>query len=193
MAKAPQADTLSAIEAARLAKLESAIEAGVNAVQAVHEAGKALAEVRDRQLYRQSFTTFSDYVLQRWQLTDRRASQLIAFAGLRAALEETGTVVPETLTERAARPLTGLDPADAAEALAEAAGSADGITAGSIAKAAAKRKKKAGKAKVQKPVRFKVPGAIVIVQFNRKASGSAAEALEAALRQAGDDQAEAAA
>jgi hypothetical protein len=46
------------------------------------------------------------------------------------------------------------------------------------------------------PRRFKVPGAVVIVTFNRKSNGSAIDALAAAHRQAEEelaDQAEAAA
>ena len=183
--------TLSADERAALAKLESAVEAGVNATMAVIEAGKALAEIRDRQLFRDSGSSWDTYVTDRFRITRRRADQLIAFAGVKAALDETGTIVPE-LSEGTARPLVGLTPAAMAEAVAEAADSAEGITAGSIKKAASKRKK-SSKAKVRKPVRYRVPGATVVIEWNKKASGSAADALEAALRQAGDDQAEAAA
>ena len=183
--------TLSADEKAALAKLEFAVEAGVDATLAVIEAGKALTEIRDRQLFRDSGRTWVDYVEDRFRITRRRADQLIAFAGVKAALDETGTIVPE-LSEGTARPLVGLTPAAMAEAVAEAAGSAEGVTAGSIKKAASKRKK-SSKAKVRKPVRYRVPGATVVIEWNKKASGSAAEALEAALRQAGDDQAEAAA
>jgi hypothetical protein len=46
--------------------------------------------------------------------------------------------------------------------------------------------------KVPRPRRFKVPGAVITVTFNRKFTGSLIEALEAAIRQAADDQAEAA-
>ena len=195
MAKSPQqqAGTLSEIEAVRLAKLESAIEAGVNVMDAVHEAGKALAEIRDRQLYRDSAATFEAYVDQRFRITARRAGQLIAFSGLKTSLEEMGTRVPETLSEKAARPLTGLSVQAAAEALAEAASSPEGVTAASIRKAAGRRKAKSGKAKkALRPVRFKVPGWCVIATPNKKASGDVIEALRAALRQAeaeGADQA----
>lgn len=183
--------TLTADERAALAKLEFAVQAGVSATMAVIEAGKALAEIRQRQLYRDSAASWDAYVTDRFRITRRRADQLVAFAGVKAALDETGTAVPE-LSEGAARPLVGLTPQAMAEVVAEAAGSPEGVTAGSIRKAASKRKK-AGKAKARRPVRFRVPGATVVIEWNRKASGTAADALAAALRQAGDDQAEAAA
>ena len=188
--------TLTADEKAALAKLEFAVEAGVNATLAVIEAGKALAEIKDRQLFRDSGRTWEDYCQERFRITRRRADQLVAFAGVKAALDETGTRVPE-MSEKAARPLVGLTPEDMAEVVAEAAGSAEGVTAGSIRKAASK--KKSSKAKVPKEWREKVPGAIVRVALNAKgvkAGVTIEAALEAALeawrRQHGKDGREAA-
>jgi hypothetical protein len=68
--------------------------------------------------------------------------------------------------------------------VAEASADADGITPATIRKAAGRRKAKAAKA--PRPRRFKVPGAIVTVTFNKKGSGSALDALAAAMRQAED-------
>ena len=79
-----------------------------------------------------------------------------------------------------------MDANDAAEAVIEAAGTSEGITPATIRKAAAKRKKTKA-AKVPRPRRFKVAGAIVSVTFNRKGTGSAIDALTAALRQAEAD------
>ena len=70
----------------------------------------------------------------------------------------------------------------AAEAVIEAAGTTDGITPATI-RAAAKRRK-ATAAKAPRPRRFKVPGAVVVVTFNRKSTGAVLDALEAAMRQA---------
>lgn len=173
--------TLTADERIALTRLEATVEAGVVATLTVLEAGKALAEIRDRQLFRDSAATWENYVSARFKITKRRADQMIAFAGVRAALEEMGTRVPE-ISEKAARPLVGLDSDTVAEIVTEAAGSPEGVTAGSIRKAASKRKK--AKAKAAKPRRFKVPGATVQVVFNRKGTGSAIDALTAALRQA---------
>jgi hypothetical protein len=86
-----------------------------------------------------------------------------------------------------------MDAATIKAVVAEAAAGGD-ITPASIRKAAGRRKAKA--ARVPRPRRFKVPGAVVIVTFNRKSNGSAIDALAAAHRQAEEelaDQAEAAA
>lgn len=178
--------SLTPDERAALARLEAKVQAGVSATMAMIDAGKALAEIRSRQLFRDSAATWDAYVTDRFRMTRRRADQIVAFAGLQATLEETGTRVPE-LSEKAARPLVGLSPETVAEVVAEAASSSEGVTASSIRKAASKRRKiKASKA--PRPRRFKVPGATVLVTFNRKASLSVIEALAAAIRQAEADQ-----
>jgi hypothetical protein len=177
--------TLTEAERIALGKLEAAVQAGVSASMTVLEAGKALSEIRSRQLYRDSAATWEEYVHQRFGITPRRANQLVQFAGVSDALTEMGTAVP-ILSERAARPLVGLSPEAMSEAITEAAGSADGITPATIRKAASKRKKTKA-AKVPKPRRFKVAGAVVVVTFNRKSNGSAIDALEAAYRQAEEE------
>lgn len=181
--------TLTEAERITLGKLEAAVEAGVSATLTVIEAGRALAEIRNRQLFRDQAASWDSYVESRFRITKRRADQLVAFAGVQDVLEtvqkEMGTTVP-ILSERAARPLVGMD-SDAIKAVVnEAAGTPEGVTAGAIAKAAAKRRK-AKAAKVPRPRRFKVAGAIVQVTFNRKGTGSAIDALTAALRQAEAD------
>jgi hypothetical protein len=173
--------TLTTDEHAALVRLETTVEAGVSATLTLIEAGKALAEIRNRQLFRDSATSWDNYVTARFKITKRRADQMIAFAGVQAALEEMGTRVPD-LSEKAARPLVGMDADIMAEVVAEAAGTPEGVTAGSIRKAASKRKAKASK--VPRPRRWRVPGATVIVTWNRKGSGDYIDALKAALRQA---------
>lgn len=179
--------TLTADERISLTRLEAAVDAGVQATLTVLEAGKALAEIRDRQLYRDTAETWETYVTTRFKITKRRADQMVAFAGVKAALEEMGTAVPISVGEGTLRPLVGLELDAMAEAMAEASASPEGVTAASVKKAAAKRKK--GRKAVPKARRFKVPGAVVTVTFNRKSDGVAASALEAAWRQASDDQA----
>jgi hypothetical protein len=195
-AEADMGKALTEAERLALGKLESAVEAGVNATLSVIAAGKALAEIRERQLYRASGSSWEDYVHTRFRLSKRRADQMIAFAGVTDALDElrdeSGTTVPD-LSERAARPLAGMDAETIKAVVAEAAAGGE-ITPASIRKAAGRRKAKA--ARVPRPRRFKVPGAVVIVTFNRKSNGSAIDALAAAHRQAEEelaDQAEAAA
>lgn len=171
------AGTLSEAERITLSKLEAAVEAGVSASLAVLEAGKALAEIRNRQLYRDS-GTWDQYVDSRFRITRRRADQMIAFAGVKAALDEMGTQVP-VLSEKAARPLVGLAPDTINEIVTEAASSPEGVTASSIRKAASRRKAKA-KVRVPRPMRFKVPGAVIEVAFNAKGAAGGFN-VEAAL------------
>lgn len=58
------------------------------------EVGTALAEIRDGRLYRSGYATFEEYLDQRWQLTRRRAYQLIeAAAGVQNFAHE-GIPVP---------------------------------------------------------------------------------------------------
>jgi hypothetical protein len=181
--------TMTATERREFERLDMAVAEGVRASKAVIEAGRALATIRDRQLYRDTAASWEKY-LDTHGLTRRRADQLVAAAGaLDAAAEaiqsKTGTVVPgfEEITERTARQLVGMDADDAAEAVIEAAGTTEGLTPKTL-KAAAARRKKSKAPKVAKPQRFKVAGAIVQVVFNRKGTGSAIDALTAALRQA---------
>lgn len=187
--------TLTDNEKAMLNRLEAAVEVGVKASLAMIEAGKALSEIKARQLYRDQADTWESYIHERFRITPRRGDQLIQFAGVSATLEEvsteTRTAVP-VLGERAVRPLVGLAKATIAEVVAEAAGTPEGITPATIRKAAAKRKPKPAKAKVQRPRRFKVPGAVVVVTFNRKATGGVLEALASAMRQAETEATEAA-
>lgn len=179
--------TLTDNERAILARLESAVDEVLEAVSMMIAAGKALHEIKEKQLYRDQAATWNGYVDQRFRMTSRRADQLIVFAGLTAAIEavakESGTAVP-TLSERAVRPLAGLPDQDAVEAIREA--SADGgLTPRSIAKAASSRKPKR-KASIPRPVRLKLPGGIVVIEVNRKgvASGVTVEALLASALEA---------
>ena len=169
-------------------RLDQAVALGTKAAKVVIEAGRALGTIRDQQLFRDVASSWEAY-LERHGLTRRRADQMVAAAATLDAVTEavshkTGTAVP-TLSERAIRPLVGMDADEAAEAVIEAAGTTEGITPATIRKAAARRKAKA--AKVPRPRRFKVPGALVIVTFGRKGSGSAIDALAAAMRQAEAD------
>ncbi len=169
--------TLTEAERVTLSRLEATVDAGVTASLAVLEAGKALGEIRTRQLYRDA-GNWDQYVETRFRISRRRADQMIAFAAVKATLEETGTRVPE-ISEKAARPLVGLSPDTITEIVTEAAASPEGVTAGTIRKAASKRKAKA-KVRVPRPVRLKVPGAIVEIAVNAKGVQSGVT-VEAAL------------
>ena len=174
--------TLTADEQATRDRLERTVETGVAASLAVLEAGKALHELRTRELYRDTHRTWEKYVEERFKMTRRRADQMVAYAGLHAAVEETGTRVPDSVSETTIRPLAGLSMEDQVDAFREAADSSEGVTKATIRRAAAKRKKGKTKA-IPKERRFRVPGASVIVTFNRKSDGSVVAALQSALRQ----------
>lgn len=180
-APAMSKNTLTPAEKAALVELERTVEAALPHVQAMIDCGKALAEIRDRQLYRSSASSFALYVRDRFGLTARRASQLVQFAGLTAVVEEIVGEAAPTLTERAVRPLAGLADEDAREAIREAA--ANGMTPAAIATSAAKRRKSK---RPPRPVRLKVPGGIVVVGINRKgqATGVTVEALLTAALEA---------
>lgn len=165
---------LTADERAALQRLERVVEAGLPHISAMIDAGKALAEIRDRQLFRALAPSFALYLRDRWELTGRRAAQLIQFAGIQAAVDEImGDAAPQ-LTERAARPLAGLSDEDRREAIIEAA--AEGMTPAAVGKAASRRKKSK---RPPRPVRLKVPGGIVTVEVNRKgvSAGATVEAM----------------
>jgi hypothetical protein len=172
--------------------LDAVVRRGVEAAQAVMDAGRALQTIRDRQLYRLVSTTWDAYVTERHGMTRRRADQLVAAAAALDAVREavearTGTVVPDLngITERTARQLVGMDADLAADAVIEAAASPAGITPSSVRKAAAKRRKSKA-SKVARPRRYRIPGATVTVTPNRKFPGSFIDALTAALTQAED-------
>ena len=178
-------------------RLNRLVVKGVSASRAIIEAGEALAEIRERQLYREVADTWEAY-LDIHNLTRRRADQMIQAAQLlgriEEVIEESGNVVPsgfESITERTAREFAGLGAEDAADALIEASNDPDGITRKSIQKAAAKRKSKKTGTMVPKPRRLKIPGAVVTVEFNRKGAATGfdvAAALEAALAAVRQDQ-----
>lgn len=109
--------------ATELAAQEAVIERGVKAFTDI---GLALARIRDDRLYRQYYRTFEDYCESRWQLSRRRAYQLIDAATITEAMEgalEMCTTVHTSLipaSERQARELSGLTPEEAILVMREA-------------------------------------------------------------------------
>lgn len=72
-------DILTASESSALAEHEAVIERGI---KTFYEVGTALADIRDRKLYRADYGTFEEYAEQRWQMSRRRAYQMIEAAGV---------------------------------------------------------------------------------------------------------------
>ncbi len=125
-----------------LIALEKVIERGLETFVQV---GEALAEIRDRKLYRIEHPTFDAYLDKKWSLSRSRACRLIQAA-------ETVKVLPtgnRPQTERQARPLATLPPAQRVEVWEKAvAASPDGQpTAAEVKAAVEKVKPKATKAK----------------------------------------------
>lgn len=177
------ASTLSPKEQAELDRCVETVRRGLRSYL---EAGEALATIRDKQLYRTSYQTFEQFANGEFGLTSRRLSQLIESFEIVKNLKLISPNAPTPKVEAAVRPLAGLTPIDQVEAYLEAVEVADGEapTPNAVKAAAAKRKaKKVGKsAKSAKPVRFRVPGATVIVEPN-KAFESVEACLLAALDQ----------
>lgn len=97
------ATPLTQDEAEALDRYEVVIRRGLKTFT---EVGAALLAIRDRRLYRTTHATFEDYCRATWQISDRRARQLIEAAAVVDELEDqTGTMVPN---ERQARELAPL-------------------------------------------------------------------------------------
>lgn len=79
---------------------ERAIQDGLNSFISM---GKALAVVRERNLYREEYATFEDYCQGRWRFNLTRASQLISAASTATRLQEITQVAVNN--ERVAREL----------------------------------------------------------------------------------------
>ena len=67
-------DILTASESSALSQNEAVIERGI---KTFYEVGLALADIRDRKLYRAAHRTFEEYCQGRWQMTGSRAYQMI--------------------------------------------------------------------------------------------------------------------
>ena len=104
-------DVITLQESGDLVRLEKTIAQGL---QTFVEVGEALTEIRDRRLYRIEHATFADYCKVKWQMSDRRARQLMGASEVVAVIAKSGTIVPKT--ESQARPLIKLLPGKRAEA-----------------------------------------------------------------------------
>lgn len=104
-------EALTAPEVDRKAQLEATIERGM---QTFVEVGLALMEIRDDRLYRAEFGTFEEYCRERWGWSSRHTNRMIASAEVTTNLGPLGPILPAT--ERQARPLAALPPAQQREA-----------------------------------------------------------------------------
>jgi hypothetical protein len=101
-------------EVTTLSECENVIEAGQ---RTFIEVGQALLKIRDSRLYRAEHDTFENYCLSRWQMARAYALRLIGAAEVVKNLSPMGDI---PATERVARPLTKLEPAQQREAWTKA-------------------------------------------------------------------------
>lgn len=149
-------------------RAEAVVRRGLQAVDAVKEAGKALHTLKSRDLWRDTHNSWQLYVQERFGISARRAHQLTEFSQFTDAVAEaigtSGTDV--TLTERALRPLADVEPEELPAVVAEAVAASGGgePTPAAIRAAVAGRKKPKKKpAKVPKPVTLRVAGAKITI------------------------------
>lgn len=100
----------------RLAELEAVIERGLETFIAV---GRALTEIRDDGLYKETHGTFEEYCRQRWGIERAHAYRLIEATGVIENLSPMGDI-PLPKSERAARELKPLPSERQREAWARA-------------------------------------------------------------------------
>jgi hypothetical protein len=177
-------------ELSRLQQLRLQIRDGIRGWVA---AGEALREIRDKQLYRWSAPTFEQFAATEFKLTGRRLGQLIdaamTWGDIATELPDAAAAGPPN-TEKVMRELRQLPEQDRApayaEALAVATSTADEPTppdTKTIVEVVRRRKAASGRKVTPKPLRFRVPGATVMIAWNAKGDGDAAAALQAALDQ----------
>jgi hypothetical protein len=171
-------DDTAAVER-ELARLSEIVTVGLGHFVTV---GDALAEIRDRQLYRVAAGTFEAYCRDQWGMSGSHAMRLIDAANIARTLSPIGGVLQN---EHQARLLKPLSEETRVEAWLEASEHADeqGLvpTAAIKASVAKRSPKKPRKTKSLRPIRIRVPGASVIVEPNKHYSGDIVKALTDAI------------
>ena len=164
-----------------LAELEHVIAEGLKVTAAT---GRALALIRDRELYLEVSPSWESYLSARWNMTVDYGNKLIAAATICDELRAQGLAEPTR--EAHARELSKLKPEARSEVWAEAlaeAGGPENVTAEQIAAKGSKHRKR--KARRAKPKMFKARGKGWTLQLARSSVDvSIVDALKAALAQA---------
>lgn len=107
-----------AIVVRSLTELEAVVDSGLHKFI---EVGEALAEIRERRLYRETHESFETYCSDRYNLKRQRAYEMMAAANVVARMSEISDIVPERESHAAALAPLRDDPPAMVEALAEAA------------------------------------------------------------------------
>lgn len=108
------ADPLTDAEYTDLERLETVVSKGLDTFV---EVGNALAEIRDRRLYRQYHASFDAYCKDQWDIGRSRAYRLIQAAEVVAEMSPMGNT---PTSERQARELKDVPPEERSEVMAEA-------------------------------------------------------------------------
>ncbi len=131
---------MSTHEQRRFEECEQIITEGLHTFM---EVGQALAEIRNRRLYREDFKTFEAYAQQRWGIKRQRAYELMGASEVARNLSEFSDILPSK--ESHAASLLKLSPEDQraawAEIIAEAGDNVHSLTASRIKKKVAERLK----------------------------------------------------
>jgi hypothetical protein len=101
----PDTVPLTGWEKLRKEELEKVVEGGL---QEFLKVGAALAELRNRRLYRTHYATFQEYVRARFGLARSSVDQLIRSSATAQALLDDGEELPPCTTEAVIRPVSAL-------------------------------------------------------------------------------------
>lgn len=105
---------LTVHEKSELVELETVIE---NGMRQFIDVGRALLQIRDGRLYRDTYRTFDDYCRDRWGMSKTHANRLIESS---KATDNVAPIGVKPQNEAQARPLTRLKPEQRAAAWKEA-------------------------------------------------------------------------
>ncbi len=86
-----QVVSLNEPESRELHYCEGIIQTGL---KTFYEVGNALATIRDNRLYRAEHSTFEHYCQAKWDMTKKRANQLISTSHVCENIHTMGTIVP---------------------------------------------------------------------------------------------------
>lgn len=104
-------------EAGQLQEHEQTIQEGLHTFVQV---GAALSAIRDAKLYRAEFGTFELYCRERWGWSQQHVTRICRSAEVASNITKSETMVSLPTSERVARPLTKLPPAEQPAAWQEA-------------------------------------------------------------------------
>lgn len=149
------------------------------------DAGRALAEIQRRALYRDRSASFEQYLRERWGLSRRHGLDLVTAAAVADNVHD----VRHTLSMRAALKLAKLPAAEQAQCLTQAihgSGSrsptADYLAAAVASRLPASRKRRGRKAQRPKTIRLRVSAGTITI-LAKHAGADLRALLEEGLRQ----------